>query len=176
MTVPPTRVLGVDPGSVRSGWAVIGGSPARPELLACGEIDVPAAWSFERRLAALHEAFTAVVADATPTHAAVEAPFQGVSARAALQLAHARGVVLAVLGVARVPVTEYAPATIKKAVTGNGRAEKSQVATMVRQLLRSADPSLHDDVSDATAAALCHVYRTGWSARIASASQPRASR
>ena len=167
MTSPAARILGIDPGSLRCGWAIVGGRAARPELLGLGEISLPAAWSFERRLGRLHEAMVEIVAAALPTHAAVEAPFHGVSARSALQLAHARGVVLAVLGAARVPVSEYAPATIKKAVTGSGRADKPQVAAMVRRMLRASDPSLHDDVSDATAAALCHLFRAGWEAKIA---------
>ena len=129
----------------------------------------------ERRLARLHEALTSIVATSSPSHAAVEAPFHGVSARSALQLAHARGVVLAVLGAACVPVSEYAPATIKKAVTGSGRAEKPQVAAMVCRMLRVADPAMREDVSDATAAALCHLVRVGWDTKLAAAieSDPR---
>ena len=176
MTSTALRVIGIDPGSLRAGWAVVAGSASRPELLACGRIALSAAWSFERRLASLHEEFLRVVTDAAPTHAAVEAPFHGVSARAALQLAHARGVMLAVLGIAGVSVTEYAPSTIKKAVTGQGRAEKSQVATMVRAILRRPDPLLREDVSDAAAAALCHMYRSGWQDRVASAPRARRSR
>jgi crossover junction endodeoxyribonuclease RuvC len=121
----------------------------------------------ERRLARLHERLTEVVAASAPTHAAVEAPFHGISARSALQLAHARGVVLAVLGAAQIPVSEYAPATIKKAVTGSGRADKPQVAVMVRRMLHATDPAVREDVSDATAAALCHLFRASWDAKLA---------
>ena len=166
MTSPTARILGVDPGSLKCGWAIVGGSAARPELLEFGEVSLPATWSFERRLGRLHEAMVEIVASGTPTHAAVEAPFHGISARSALQLAHARGVVLAVLGAARVPVSEYAPATIKKAVTGSGRADKPQVTSMVRRLLRASHPSLREDVADATAAALCHLFRAGWDAKL----------
>jgi len=176
VTSPTVRVLGIDPGSLRAGWAVVAGSASRPELHACGRIAMPPAWPFERRLASLQEEFLRVVADTAPTHAAVEAPFHGVSARAALQLAHARGVMLAVLGSAGVSVTEYAPATIKKAVTGQGRADKAQVAAMVRAILRRPDPLLRDDVSDAAAAALCHMYRGGWQDRVASAPEARITR
>jgi crossover junction endodeoxyribonuclease RuvC len=169
VTPVPLRVLGIDPGSLRAGWAVVAGPAARPELIACGHIALPSAWPFEQRLAALHEALTRIVLDTAPTAAAVEAPFHGVSARAALQLAHARGVMIAVLGAAHLPVSEYAPSTIKKAVTGRGRAEKVQVAALVRSLLRRSDPVLRDDVSDAAAAALCHLFRSGGSERLAAA-------
>jgi len=88
----------------------------------------------------------------------VEAPFHGASARAALQLAHARGVVLAALGSAKVPVFEYSPATIKKAVTGSGRAEKAQVEAMVGRLVPGGVPPGKPDMADAIAAALCHLF------------------
>ena len=166
MIVAPVRILGVDPGSLRAGWALVSGTAARPELSACGEIVLPGAWAFETRLARLHDELAQVVAATAPTHAAVEAPFHGISARSALQLAHARGVALAVLGGAKVPVSEYAPATIKKAVTGQGRAEKSQVSMMVRSIVRQPEASLREDISDAVATALCHLFRMGWETRL----------
>ena len=85
-----------------------------------------------------------------------QAPFHGVNARAALQLAHARGVLLAVLAGAGVPVAEYAPATVKKAVAMNGRAEKAQVQAMVSLLLGLDEPLKQPDLADALAVALCH--------------------
>jgi crossover junction endodeoxyribonuclease RuvC len=102
-----------------------------------------------------------VVERHAPSEASVEAPFQGVSARSALQLAHARGVVLASLGVSGLRVFEYTPATIKKAVTGSGRAEKEQVEAMVSRLVAGADASGRSDIADAIAAALCHLFGTG---------------
>jgi len=126
-------------------------------LVAAGEIKLSDKLSFAQRLSRLHRDVTHLVAEFVPAVAAVEAPFHGVSARSALQLAHARGVILAVLGEADIPVFEYAPATIKKAVTGSGRAEKQQVQFMVRRLIRGADEYESEDVSDAMAAALCHL-------------------
>jgi crossover junction endodeoxyribonuclease RuvC len=110
------------------------------------------------RLARLHAAILAVVGEHAPSEAAVEAPFHGISARSALQLAHARGVVLAALGVSGLRVFEYTPATVKKAVTGSGRAEKDQVEAMVSRLLgRGVSPG-RSDIADAIAAALCHLF------------------
>ncbi len=110
------------------------------------------------RLADLQKAIAEVVERHAPSEAAVEAPFHGVSARSALLLAHARGVVLAVLGTSRMPVHEYSPATIKKAVTGNGRAEKGQVGSMVSRLVPGDGLRLRPDVADAVATALCHLF------------------
>ena len=113
--------------------------------------------SFPERLARLQNELREVVERLEPTSAAVEAPFHGVSARSALQLAHARGVILAVLGNAGLSVTEYAPAAIKKSVTGDGRAEKARISAMVIQLLGQGVERERHDVHDALAVALCHL-------------------
>ncbi len=168
----PIRVLGVDPGSLRAGWGLIGGSALHPVLIECGVIRLPSRASFPDRLHLLLDAFRAIVDRLSPTDAAVEAPFHGINPRTALQLAHARGVVLAALGSARVPVTEYAPATVKMAVTGSGRADKDQVRAMVRRLLGEAvaRKGLSDE-SDALAVALCHLATMRY--REAAAPAPR---
>jgi crossover junction endodeoxyribonuclease RuvC len=151
-------VLGVDPGSIISGWALLGGTPSRPRVLESGVIPLGKGEPFARRLATLHRAFEELLRELRPASAAVEAPFHGASARAALQLAHARGVILAVLGNAGVEVAEYSPATVKKTVTGNGRAGKAQVDHMVGRLLPDApDGHRPHDLSDALAIALCHL-------------------
>ena len=157
MTAGSGRVLGVDPGSLRSGWAVLEGTADRPRLIACGEIALGAARPFAERLATLHARTASIAAKHRPEVAAVEAPFHGVSARSALQLAHARGVVLAALAAAGVPVVEYAPATVKKSVTGSGRADKAQVQAMVARLVPGGASVGGADVADAVAAALCHL-------------------
>ena len=113
------------------------------------------------RLARLHKGIFSVVLQHAPSEAAVEAPFHGVSARSALHLAHARGVVLAALGISGLRVFEYSPATIKKAVTGNGRAEKEQVEAMVSRLVALGGSPGRSDVADAIAAALSHLFGTG---------------
>jgi crossover junction endodeoxyribonuclease RuvC len=130
-------------------------------LIACGEIRLPERLAMADRLARLHTGIMSVVQEHAPTEAAVEAPFHGVSARSALQLAHARGVVLAVLGVSGLKVFEYSPATIKKAVTGTGRAEKEQVEAMVSRLVTGGCPPGKSDIADAIAAAICHLFGAG---------------
>lgn len=151
------RVLGVDPGSLSTGWGLLGGEPARPSVIDCGEIRPARSLAFADRLAVLQREFDAVLERLAPDEAAVEAPFHGVSARSALQLAHARGVLLASLAARGVTVAEYSPATVKKSVTGNGRAEKRQVHVMVRGLLGPAADSAGHDLSDALAVGLCHL-------------------
>lgn len=155
-------VLGVDPGSYTTGWSVLDGTAGEPVLLGSGEIRLPQRLSFPERLHALQVEILEVVGRFRPDSAAVESPFHGPSARAALQLAHARGVILAVLAGNGIPVSEYPPATVKKAVTGTGRAGKEQVQAMVERLLRSPlDPSAGTDLSDAVAVAVCHLAHEG---------------
>jgi len=151
------RTLGIDPGSLATGWGVLAGSPSHPKLLACGVIRLPAQASLAVRLARLHASLVEVLVCHSPDTAAVEAPFHGVSPRASLQLAHARGVVLAAVSLSGVPVTEYAPATVKKTVAGNGRAPKEQIGVLMESLFGPASTEHGHDVSDALSVALCHM-------------------
>jgi crossover junction endodeoxyribonuclease RuvC len=127
---------------------------------ASGLIRLRRSESFPVRLRALQQSFEALVDRIRPDLACVEAPFQGVNARAALQLAHSRGVVLAALAGAGVEIREVPPATVKRAVAGSGRADKLQVAFMVRQLLRIRQELPSEDVTDALAVAYCAAVGT----------------
>jgi crossover junction endodeoxyribonuclease RuvC len=167
----PVRVLGIDPGSWATGWGVVDGIAHRPSLVACGVIRVSGPMA--DRLARVRESLSAVVAEQRPTCCAVEAPFHGANPRSALQLAHARGVVLEVLATSGLAVLEYTPATVKKAVTGTGRADKRQVQLMVQRLLHGAAAGPHD-ASDALAVALCHLASAPFQAAVARASIARA--
>lgn len=170
-------VLGVDPGSYVTGWSVLDGTGSSPRLVASGEIRLAQRASFPERLHALGREIEAVVSRFEPEAAAVEAPFHGPSARAALQLAHARGVILAVLGGRGIPVAEYPPATVKKAVVGTGRADKVQVQAMIQRLLRvPLDPTAGLDRSDAVAVALCHLAIEGHRRAIGRSVDPRTRR
>jgi len=154
-------ILGVDPGSLRTGWGLIAGTSACPQIVECDLIRLTPSAPFPDRLHALQVAFEQLVRRVQPTSAAVEAPFHGVNARASFQLAHARGVLLAVLAGEGIPVSEYSPATVKKAVTGNGRAEKQQVQSMILKLLGPGTVHPSFDVADALAVALCHAASLG---------------
>jgi crossover junction endodeoxyribonuclease RuvC len=122
---------------------------------------------FAVRLWRLQEAFSEILDQYAPVEAAVESPFHGVSARSALQLAHARGVLLAALASRSVPICEYAPAAVKKAVCGNGRAEKAQVQEMMLRVLGGAAADRWPpDVSDALALAWCHLAHLRFAAAV----------
>jgi crossover junction endodeoxyribonuclease RuvC len=158
-------ILGVDPGLNRCGWGVIAADGARMTHVAHGVLTPTSDASLAARLAELALLLEAVVAAQQPHEVAVEETYVNVNARAALTLGQARGVALASCARAGLPVAEYAPATIKKALVGNGQAEKDQVAFMVRRLLPTAG-AVAADAADALACAICHAAHGGWRSRI----------
>lgn len=168
------KLLGVDPGSRVTGWGLLDVRGTRSVLVEAGELALGASSvALPVRLASLHVDFSELVARTRPDAAAVESPFHGVNARDALRLAHARGVIIAVLGVAGVEVAEYSPASVKKAVTGNGRATKEQVRSMVERLLGAPLAASRGDLSDALAVGLCHAAGAGMRDALARAGTAR---
>jgi len=124
--------------------------------LGCGRISPDPGLPQAARLATLATELEALVEAHRPDCAAVERVFHGANARSLIVLAEARGALLAVLGRYGLPVIELAPAAVKSAVAGSGRADKRQVARMVALQLGLADSALPPDATDALAVALCH--------------------
>jgi crossover junction endodeoxyribonuclease RuvC len=154
------RILGIDPGSRRCGYGVVekvGGGRVR--YVECGVVEAPASASLPRRLVEICAGLREVIAELEPQAVAVEGVFHGQNARSALQLGHARGAALLVCGEATLEVSEYAPATVKRAVAGNGRASKEQVSRVVRMLC-ALDRVPRLDATDALAVAICHAFRS----------------
>lgn len=154
------RILGIDPGSVRTGYGCIDSDGTRCQIVCSGVIAMSARLSFPERLLAIHGALTRTIDDVRPTSVAVESLFHAVNVRSAFALAHARGVIVLAATQAGLPVAEYAPAEVKRAVVGYGRAEKQQVQHMVRLLLGLAELPTPFDVADALAIAICHAQTT----------------
>ncbi len=155
-------VLGIDPGTIRTGLGLVEaeGNKLRARLVRVVKADPRA--PLEERLARLHEGVAGALGESGARAVAVEGVFVKQSVRAALQLGHARGVALLAAAQAGAAVFEYAPALVKRAVTGRGGAEKTQVAFMVRALLRiGAGEELLPDASDALAVAICHLLKGG---------------
>jgi crossover junction endodeoxyribonuclease RuvC len=146
---------------------------SRYHLVICGTLSAPAHATFPEKLKHIHSGLTALLARHRPDTVAVEDVFFARNVRSALKLGHARGVVLLAACEAGLPVAEYSPAEIKRAVVGFGRAEKHQVQEMIKLLLGlDARPSPHD-AADALAVAICHVHTaTGVVAEGAAASRP----
>jgi crossover junction endodeoxyribonuclease RuvC len=148
-------VLGVDPGSHRTGWGVIDTDGRCHRLLDKGTITPSSRLSLPARLRAIHEGVSALITRLAPDIVAVEDVFHAANTRTALVLGHVRGVVLLAGAEAGLPVREFPPATVKQQITGFGRAEKGQVAFMVARMLDLAGDGEAGDAADALAVALC---------------------
>ena len=151
------RVLGIDPGSARTGYGCVEANGTRHRLVTCGAVAPRGAVSFADKLLAIHREIARLIDACHPDSVVVENLFSAVNARSALRLGHVRGVALLAAVEAGLEVAEYTPAEVKRAVVGYGRAEKHQVQQMVRLLLgMKSAPSPHD-VADALAVAICHL-------------------
>lgn len=155
------RIFGVDPGSAHTGYGCIDTSGGRPRVLACGALSPPAKGSFPDKLHAIHAGLTKLLREHEPDVVAIEDLFYARNARSALKLGHVRGVVMLAASEAGLPVAEYAPAEVKRAIVGYGRAEKQQVQQMVSLLLGLDPPPSRLDASDALAVAVCHAHSSG---------------
>jgi crossover junction endodeoxyribonuclease RuvC len=152
------KIFGIDPGSERTGYGCVEHSGSRHHLVLCGSLAAPATATVPERLKHIHTGLTALLAECKPDCVAVETIFHARNVRSALKLGHARGVALLAASEAGLPVVEYAPTEIKRAVVGYGRAEKPQVQQMIKLLLgMDHAPSPHD-VADALAVAICHLH------------------
>jgi crossover junction endodeoxyribonuclease RuvC len=152
------RIVGIDPGSERTGYGCVETDGRRHRLVTCGAITAAAGDSFPNRLARIHRELASVFANTRPDCVAVESVFHAVNARSALKLGHARGVALLAAVEAGCVIVEYTPAEVKRAVVGYGRAEKRQVQQMVTLLLGLAQAPSPYDASDALAVAICHLH------------------
>ena len=161
------RILGVDPGSICTGFGVIDDHRGKLMLVEQGSISTGRGAELADRLCAIHDGVLAVIARTLPGAVAVETPFAGQNVKSLIQLAHARGVILLAARSANLPVFEYAPRSIKSAVVGYGAAEKQQVAKMVRLLIAGcATQVMSTDASDALAVAICHAHTNSTSVRL----------
>lgn len=153
------RILGIDPGIESTGYGLIETDGTRHSAILYGAIRSGRRKYFPDRLRDIHAGLTAIL-DREEVHVvAVEGIFHAVNVRSALKLGHARGVALLAAAQAHLPVFEYSPLQIKQAIVGYGRAEKSQVQTMVRLLLSLPEIPRPDDAADALAVAICHGHR-----------------
>lgn len=156
------RVLGIDPGSRRTGWGVVQLEGTRLRHIDAGTIAISGKTPLPDRLRVIHEGLQRVIATHSPEVVAVEEIFFAKYANAALKLGHARGVALLVAAESNLAVYEYPPAIVKRTVVGRGQADKNQVGRLVATLL-ALDAPPEVDASDALAVAITHIqaFRSG---------------
>ena len=155
-------IMGIDPGTNVMGYGVLGINGKKTEVVVMGVIQLNRFESHYLRLARIYERVSGLVQQYLPDELAIEAPFFGKNVQSMLKLGRAQGVAMAAALARDIPITEYPPLNIKKAVTGNGQASKEQVANMLKHLLNIPDDRMPNllDATDALAAALTHYYES----------------
>jgi len=154
-----TIVLGVDPGTLVTGYGLIRRANGEMKLLDCGTIENPARHSMPVRLHHIYGELQSIIGKYHPDEFAIESAFYGKNVQSAMKLGHARGVSILAAVENQIPTSEYSPREVKKAVVGSGTASKQQVQFMVRSLLNLYGKKMEFDTSDALAIAICHLHR-----------------
>lgn len=151
-------ILGIDPGTAITGYGVIRVENNKQIVLGYGAIRTSAQQKMPLRLQSIYTGLSKLVAEFKPDCVAIEELFFNRNVGSAIQVGQARGVAILVGANNGLPVHEYTPLEVKNAVTGHGRADKKQVAYMVRMLLALPETPKPDDITDALAICLCHGY------------------
>ena len=150
------KVLGIDPGTAACGYGIVHGSGGRLRAVVSGHWRTPAGKPLHLRLLTIFEGVARLIEEHAPDAVALEESFVGADARIALSVGQARGAVLVAAASAGVECAEYAPARVKQALCGYGRAEKAQMQRMVKLVLGlEAEPASSHE-ADALAVAICH--------------------
>ncbi len=153
--------MGIDPGSLKTGWGVVSVRGQAVKGVAWGVIRLKSGAPLVERLKIIYDELSVVIQEYQPAEVAVEGIFQSGNTKnfaSTLKLGHARGAALLAVAGKEIPLSEYAPAAVKKALTGRGRADKNQVKEMIRAVLGIAE-SPPEDAADALAVATCHAFR-----------------
>jgi crossover junction endodeoxyribonuclease RuvC len=151
-------VLGIDPGTRQTGYAVVEATGNAALVIDSGAVSASSRYPFHERLRIIFDGLIDIVERHHPDEIAVEDVFVKKNVRVALKIGHMRGVALLVAAMHEIPVGEYSPGAVKQAIVGSGSASKEQVKFMVTALLKLTDVPGEDE-ADALAVALCHIHR-----------------
>lgn len=153
-------ILGIDPGTNRTGYGVIRAEGPVPELVTLGSIDLSGFSDHYLKLKHIFERTLGLIEEYNPDELAIEAPFYGKNVQSMLKLGRAQGAAIAAALSRSVPIFEYAPRKIKMSITGQGAASKEQVASMLMNILKFREEEIILDATDGLAAAMCHFYQS----------------
>lgn len=151
------RILGIDPGTATTGWAIVEEDKINTRLVACGCVNTSKLHSDADRLVEIGHDIGSLIKKYKPDEAAIEDLFFFKNLKTAITVAQARGVILYEIKKNRVPLSSYTPLQVKQALTGYGRAEKKQIQVMVKNILKLRSAPKPDDAADAIAIAICHL-------------------
>ncbi|MGR3173794.1 MAG: crossover junction endodeoxyribonuclease RuvC [Candidatus Scalindua sp.] len=154
------RVLGIDPGTMVTGYGVVDDINGKLSHVTHGTIEGRRKDSFPVRLKLIFDGLNKVIDEYKPGSIALEEVFYGKSVKSAIKIGEARGIAILCTATANIPMAEYAPTVIKRAVVGSGNAQKVQVSEMVKVILALSEAPEKFDASDALAIAICHCHRS----------------
>lgn len=154
----PHVILGIDPGTVITGYAIVRITKNEISIIKIDVLKLASEKNAYRRLEIIHSKICDLIQTYKPTTFAIEAPFFGKNVQSMLKLGRAQGVAIAAAMQASIPVTEYLPKRIKQSITGNGNATKEQVFKMLQHIIHIEEKPHYFDATDALAVALCHHY------------------
>lgn len=152
------RVLGIDPGTLSTGYGLVAVSGSECIYVASGTIRTGAGGALSRRLKTIYDDLLILLAEYRPRAVAIEGTFMDKNSQSAIKLGQARGVALLAAEQSGVPIVEYAPAQVKMAVAGYGAAGKDQIRKMVTRLLKLSIELDSEHAADALAVAICHLH------------------
>lgn len=152
-------IIGVDPGTILTGFGIIGSDKNKFNCLEAGTIKLQSKLSIAQRLEIIYNELDKLIKIYKPHEFAIETAFYGKNVQSAMKIGYARGVSLLAAVHNKIPASEYSPREIKKAVVGTGAASKEQVNYMIKTLLNLKLKKVKFDESDALAVALCHAFR-----------------
>ena len=150
--------MGIDPGSVRTGFGILETENDNLKIVHAGVIKTNPRHDFPRRLKAVYEQIASLIDSYHPVSMGIEDTFYAKNVKSALKLGQVKGVAMLAAVRKDLPVYEYSPLDVKKAVAGYGRAEKDQVKEMVQRILNLTEEPAFHDTSDALAVAICHAH------------------
>lgn len=154
------NIIGIDPGTVRMGYAVIKTNHQQPvALLTMGYIDLSKKTNHPEKLKTIYEELEHIIKQYDPKIMSIEAPFFGKNVQSMLKLGRSQGIAMAVGFAHQLDVVEYSPKKIKLSITGNGNASKEQVAKTLKSILNFEYTDIYLDATDAMAAAICHCFQ-----------------
>jgi len=163
------RILGIDPGTIRTGYGLLDAEGTHAKFLTCGAIALRSSYPIGKRLWKIHQDLLSIVASWNPDVIAIEEPFMPTAKsdngefrttfRSVMAIGQASGVALMVGAAAGIPTFRYTPTQVKTTVVDYGRGSKAQVQEMVRLILRLEEPPVPSDAADALAVALCHLQQ-----------------
>jgi crossover junction endodeoxyribonuclease RuvC len=151
-------VLGIDPGSLRTGYGLVEGNRDLVRPLQFGTIITSPKDPFPHRLQKIYDGLKGLIDAHHPEWVALESPFIAKNVQSAFKLGQSKGVALLAAVHGGIPIAEYTPTQVKSVVTGYGAAEKRQIQQMVKETLGLSEVPKSPDVADALAIALCHIY------------------